>query len=107
MSFENHGRAGWVYYKEQFEIRFPWEISGVTGIIITIPSPQEWAEFCRKNNAAWALERRDEIIDTLARETARKRYWNGKFEIGDYWINVFPGPSIFVRMLERIFLKQR
>lgn len=88
---ESHGIGGWIIYLGRSELRFPRELSGIKGSIITFPSREEWKEFCMKSNAEWAIDRRDQIIEQVARGAAKKLYWFGKYEIRGNWINVYPG----------------
>ncbi len=95
VSQEQHGRGGWVYYSEQTQLRFPWEILGVGGIAIRVPAPEDWDGFCEAQNAKWAKGRRREILERIGKTFAKKRYRRGDFQLETTWVVVKPGSSLF------------
>jgi hypothetical protein len=104
VDFEPHGRAGWMIYRAESELKFPWEVGGDKGLIVEIPSQDEWKDFCIKSNAEWALNERDKIITRLAKDEARKPFWwGGEYEIEEKWIYIFPGRSWLTQLLDRLF----
>jgi hypothetical protein len=67
------GRGGTVYYREGGQtLPFYWDIT-VDGFEVYVPTPDEWDEFCRKNNADQCKNRRQEILERVAEEVRRKR----------------------------------
>jgi hypothetical protein len=71
VSFGERGRDGYVYYSE-FVVRamsFYWEFGGGdTVAIVSYGSVEEW-----KKEYPWAVERRPEILDRVAKEVIRQR----------------------------------
>lgn len=82
------GRSGDVIYKEQNNaLSFWWEFS-TKGVMISIPSDEKWKAFCERGNAAWAKERKSEIVNRIAAETKRQKASSSVIGIEDEWINL-------------------
>lgn len=71
VSFGERGREGYVFYSE-FVVRvmqFYWEFGGGdTVAIVSCGTEQEW-----QKEYAWAVARRAEILDRVAKEVIRQR----------------------------------
>ena len=88
VKLESHGRGGWIIYSCISELRFPWEVSGVNGIDISIPTAERWEAFCLKNDAEWAIPLRRTILERLAAKAVKRYWWGGASEIGEHWIHI-------------------
>jgi hypothetical protein len=68
----DHGKGGWLTYGEGGETaRFSWKLAGKEGTLVAwviVPTSKRWAE-----DVPWAADRRDEILDRIARELLRQR----------------------------------
>ena len=80
------GRSGDIIYKEQGDsLSFWWEFS-TDGAMISIPSDKKWNAYCEGENAAWATNRKPEIVERMAAETHRQKASSARIEIEDEWI---------------------
>jgi hypothetical protein len=100
---ELHSRGGWVFYIEQGRLPFSWEILGVKGRGVDIPTPEAWNDYCEKHSANWAKGRRQEIVQRVAEGLLKKWYGDGTYKvIEDRWLNIYPGPSLLSRLLDKL-----
>lgn len=94
------GRGGWITYVENGRsLKFPMESGGLPGLTIFVPTKSRWNADCDNQQADWAKDRRQEILDRIARWVLMQRYPNGSFELTDQWIRLRRGPSLAERLL--------
>jgi hypothetical protein len=100
---KQEGRSGHAYYIEQGRLPFFYEILGIKGRGLDIPSPEQWDAYCEKHEAEWAKGRRDEILERVAQALLKKWYRHGTYEIiEDRSLNIYPDPSLLSRLLDKL-----
>ena len=91
-----------MYYREdQMVLPFFWQTTTV-GFDIYLPSPAEWSAFCDEHEAVTAKQRRDEIVDRLAKEVQRKQAGRAKVSIDDTGISFSYEGSWVRAVLEKV-----
>jgi hypothetical protein len=99
VDLKQHGRGGWITYVENGKsLKFPVELLGTPGLGIFVPTAEGWRAYCKKENAEWAGDGREQIIQRMAQSALNLRYPNGHIEFADQWINLRPGPSFVDRL---------
>jgi hypothetical protein len=100
IDLRQRGRGGWITYAEHGRsLKFPVESGGLPGLTIFVPRESRWNADCERQQASWAKDRRQEILDRIARRTLMEHYPNGSFEVTDQWIRLSRGPSLAERLL--------
>jgi hypothetical protein len=80
-------RGGDVVYREgEHELRFGWDLSasGASMAFIHVPGEERWPEL-----VPWAIGRREDILERVAREMKRQRCPSCRVEIGPKGIEFF------------------
>ena len=93
MEIAASGPGGSATYREGERVhRFDWELgTGDVVAIVYVPSPADWDA-----RIPWAAGRRDEVLETLARELSRQKCRGCVVEIAERWIH-FRRPPPFAR----------
>lgn len=100
VEIKRDGRTGWVIYAEHNKkLSFDWEFHGAGGVTIFVPSSEEWNAYCEKQNADWAKEQRQKILERAGKGFLQAYYGDGNFVVEENWIAIYPSPSIVLRLL--------
>ena len=75
------GRGGWVVYREgERSARFAWQLAGKEGTLVSwivVPTEKHWP-----GEVPWAADRRDEILERIARDVMRQKCATCRLVIG-------------------------
>ena len=107
VDIEVAGRSGSVTYREGAHAhRFDWEFGGGDVVVtIYVPSADEWDA-----KLPWAAGRRNEVLNTVAREVRWQKCGGSVVEISERWIHLReppPLPARFARALRRFLASFR
>ena len=81
VAIEGSSRGGDIVYREgEHEHRFGWDLGGAGSVAATVYVPDEarWSEL-----VPWAADRREDILERVARELKKQRAPGTRVEIGE------------------------
>ena len=87
VEIEQTGRGGTITYTEdQGSLSFDWEFAS-SGADVFVAPPAQWDANCTSRGAAWAVSRRQEILERVADEVRRQKALGSVITIEDQWIH--------------------
>lgn len=87
VEIEQSGRGGRVVYSEDGgSMSFDWEFA-VNGVDLFVTSPEQWDAYCQGDGRAWAVGRRQEILERVAEQVRMQKASGSVVTIEDNWMH--------------------